>query len=190
MLRYMIRALGLAILAGWLAACSGEPGGSATTLPVKNQPMPLFQMSTLDGKAVDSHKLFAGKVVILNVWATWCPPCRKEMPDLIRLSRLLPANKFLVVGLAADNQIEDVRTFIEEQHIPFPIYWDRGGKQVAGPQLGAYKFPETFIINRRGLYVEKINGAFPWASPQTVAILNAIYNTGKIPDPAGSSGAP
>ncbi|MDQ6992412.1 MAG: TlpA disulfide reductase family protein [Mariprofundus sp.] len=169
---------------GLLSGCSVDPDGSTPTLPVKGQAMPVFNMDTLDGKQVDSHKLFAGKVIILNVWATWCPPCRKEMPDLIRLSRLLPANKFMVVGLAADDQAEDVRTFIKEKHIPFPIYWDKGGKQVAGPQLGTYKFPETYIINRRGIYVEKVIGGFPWASPKTVAILNAIYNTGNIPEPA------
>ena len=146
--------------------------------------MPTFQMQRLDGKAVDSHTQFAGKVIILNVWATWCPPCRKEMPDLVRLSRLLPSNKFTVIGLAADNNPDDVRAFIKDQHIPFPIFWDKGGKQLAGPQLGVFKYPETFIINRRGVYVEKIIGGFPWASPRTVAILNSIYKTGKIPEPS------
>jgi len=183
MIHNIKKLLWLLMLGGLLGACSADPEGSATSLPVKGQPMPTFQMSTLDGKLVDSHQLFTGKVIILNIWATWCPPCRKEMPDLIRLSRLLPANKFMVVGLAADNQAGDVQAFIKAQGIPFPIYWDQGGKQVAGPQLGTYKFPETFIINRRGIYVEKVIGGFPWASPKTVAILNAIYKTGKIPEP-------
>ncbi|EAU55196.1 TlpA family protein disulfide reductase [Mariprofundus ferrooxydans] len=187
----MTRIIGLMLLAGLLAACSVDPDSSGKALPVKGQAMPIFKMGTLDGKLVDSHNLFAGKVIILNVWATWCPPCRKEMPDLIRLSRLLPANKFIVVGLAADNQAEDVRKFIEEKHVSFPIYWDKGGKQLAGPQLGVFKYPETFIINRRGVYLEKIMGGFPWASPITVRILNTIYNTGKIPEQssAGTPGA-
>ena len=143
--------------------------------------MPKFQMSTLDGKLVKSHDQFAGKVVVLNVWATWCPPCRKEMPDLIRLSRLLPSNKFAVIGLSVDNNPDDVRTFIKAHHIPFPIFWDKGGKHVAAPVLGVFKYPETFVINRRGIYVDKIIGALPWASSGVVGVLNYIYKTGHAP---------
>ncbi len=172
----------LLALGALLSACSaaGEQGGG---LPVKGKAMPVFQMTTLDGKPVSSHSQFVGKVIILNVWATWCPPCRKEMPDLIRLSRLLPANKFTVIGLSVDNNADDVRDFIKEQNIPFPIFWDKGGKQVGGPVLGVFKYPETFIINRRGIYVEKVVGGFPWQSPRTVAILNSVYKTGEIPVP-------
>jgi len=171
----------LSILVLLLSSCSGEQQ-EGISLPVKGKAMPEFQMRTLDGKPVKSHSQFAAKVIILNVWATWCPPCRKEMPDLIRLSRLLPANKFTVIGLSVDNNAEDVRAFIKEQKIPFPIFWDKGGKQVGGPILGVFKYPETFIINRRGILVEKVVGGFPWASPKTVSILNTIYKTGKIPD--------
>jgi len=172
----------LFLLAGLLASCSAADQQSSS-LPVKGETMPVFQMNRLDGKPVNSHEQFAGKVTILNVWATWCPPCRKEMPDLIRLSRLLPANKFTVIGLSVDNKAADVRAFIKEHHIPFPIFWDQGGKQIAGPKLGVFKYPETYIINRRGVYIEKIIGGFPWASPQMVFVLNSIYKTGKVPKP-------
>ncbi|MFQ5345301.1 MAG: TlpA family protein disulfide reductase [Mariprofundus sp.] len=166
-----------------LSACSsGEQHSDVASMPVKGKAMPAFQMRTLDGKLVKSHDQFAGKVIILNVWATWCPPCRKEMPDLIRLSRLLPSNKFTVIGLAADDNVDDVRAFVEKNNIPFPIFWDKGGKQVAGPVLRVFKYPETFVINRRGVFVEKVIGGFPWASPNMVSILNTIYKTGKIPD--------
>ncbi len=187
----MKRLLWISMFGLLLVACSGGDQGSdsraAGGLPVKGKAMPEFQMTTLDGKQVSSREQFAGKVIVLNVWATWCPPCRKEMPDLIRLSRLLPSNKFTVIGLAADENGDDVRDFIKANHIPFPVFWDKGGKQLAGAKLGVFKYPETFIINRRGGYVEKVIGAFPWASPTTVSILNAIYKTGKIPDPGRKS---
>ncbi len=178
----MKKLLWLSLLGALLASCSAAEQQDGGGLPVKGKAMPEFQMSTLDGKQVKSHSQFAGKVIILNVWATWCPPCIKEMPDLIRLSRLLPANKFSVIGLSVDNNADDVRAFIKEYHIPFPIFWDKGGKQVAGPRLGTFKYPETYIINRRGVYAEKIIGGFPWASPRTVSIMNSIYKTGKIPE--------
>jgi len=183
-MRQLIRySLILVALAASLTACSAGDQQSASRLPVRDKPMPVFQMNTLNGKQLNSHDQFAGKVVILNVWATWCPPCRKEMPDLIRLSRLLPANKFAVIGLSVDNNGEDVRAFIKEHHIPFPIFWDKGGNQVAAPVLGVFKYPETFVINRRGIYVDKIVGGFPWASPRVVALLNYIYKTGHAPEP-------
>ena len=173
----------LILLTAMLASCSASDQQHSSSLPVKGEVMPVFQMNRLDGKPVNSHELFAGKVTILNVWATWCPPCRKEMPDLIRLSRLLPANKFTVIGLSVDNKADDVRAFIKQHHIPFPIFWDQGGTQIAGPKLGVFKYPETYIINRRGVYIEKIVGGFPWASPQMVFVLNSIYKTGKVPEP-------
>jgi len=179
----MKKLLYISVLGLLLVSCSASEQPDGGGLPVKGKAMPEFQMNTLDGKQVKSHSQFAGKVIVLNVWATWCSPCRKEMPDLIRLSRLLPANKFTVIGLAADENADDVRAFIKEHHIPFPIFWDQGGKHVARPQLGVSMYPETFIINRHGVYLEKIVGGFPWASPRTVAILNAIYKTGKIPEP-------
>jgi len=182
-MKHAIKWFSTLLLAGILAACSSGGEQQASSLPVKGKAMPVFQMGTLDGKQVNSHAQFAGKVIVLNVWATWCPPCRKEMPDLIRLSRLLPANKFTVIGLAADENADDVRAFVAKNKIPFPIFWDQGGKQVAGPRLGTFKYPETYIINRRGVYLEKVVGGFPWASPRTVAIMNAIYKTGKIPEP-------
>jgi len=183
LIKYMLILLTLGAL---LSACSsgGEQGGVGGGLPVKGKPMPHFQMTRLDGKQVSSHSQFVGKVIILNVWATWCPPCRKEMPDLIRLSRLLPANKFAVIGLSVDNNADDVRAFIKKHKIPFPIFWDKGGNQIGASVLGVFKYPETFIINRRGIYVSKVVGGFPWGSPRTVAILNSIYKTGEIPVPA------
>jgi len=183
-MRRLIKQIFLLLVTGMLlAACSADDQQSVNTLPVKGKAMPEFQMTTLDGKQVKSHSQFAGKVIVLNVWATWCPPCIKEMPDLIRLSRLLPANKFTVIGLAADENADDVRAFVAKNKIPFPIFWDKGGNQVAGPRLGTFKYPETYIINRRGVLIEKVIGGFPWASPQMVSILNAVYKTGKVPEP-------
>ncbi|MDQ6999326.1 MAG: TlpA disulfide reductase family protein [Mariprofundus sp.] len=185
MISYLKQMLYLLILGGLLSACSpGEQQNNGVVMPVKGKAMPTFQMNTLDGKQVRSHDQFAGKVIILNVWATWCPPCRKEMPDLIRLSRLLPSNKFTVIGLAADDNADDVSAFVEKHKIPFPIFWDKSGKQLTGPVLGVFKYPETFIINRRGILVEKVIGGFPWASPNMVSVLNTVYKTGQLPEPA------
>ena len=166
----------IALMLG-LSACTEEAAPIAKT----GEKMPPFQLHSITGEVVDSQKLFAGKVVVLNAWATWCPPCRKEMPDLVRLSKLLPADKFMVIGLSVDNSLEDVKNFVSEQNVTFPMYWDEGGSKIANPILRTFRYPETYILNADGVIVEKVAGAFPWASPDVIAILKVIQRTGNIP---------
>jgi len=172
----MITALLLSTL---LTACGS---GSEQATASKGAELPPLQMQSLiSGETVDSKPLFADKVVILNLWATWCPPCRQEMPDLVRLSKILPADKFIVVGLSVDNSLDDVKNFVAEQKVSFPMFWDKGGEKIAAPIFKSFRFPETFILNRHGIVVEKIAGTLPWASPDTVSALKAIYETGELP---------
>ena len=165
--------------ASLLLSCSEADKPQATV--AKGAPLPDIQLLTVGGKIEQSRTAFSDKVVVLNLWATWCPPCRKEMPDLIRLSKLLPPDKFVVAGLSIDNSLEDVQSYINEMNIPFPMYWDVGGQQLAVPVFKALRYPETFVFNRQGVLVEKVTGAFPWASPEIVSVLESIYNTGKVP---------
>jgi len=179
---YMRFAL-LLLAIGWLlGACSNETVKQPTSVSIGNH-LPTIQLLSTSGVVTDSKTLFADKVVILNLWATWCPPCRKEMPDLIRLSELLPKDKFLVVGLSIDNNLEDVQSYINEMNIPFPMFWDTGGQQIAAPILKAFRYPETFVFNRKGVLVEKVTGIFPWSSPEIIAVLKDIQRTGKVPAP-------
>jgi len=166
-----------------LSGCSEETVAVAKI----GEKMPPFQMMSLSGEMVDSQKLFAGKVVVFNAWATWCPPCRKEMPDLQRLSQLLPADKFLVAGLSVDNNLEDVKSFVSEQNVTFPMFWDEGGSKISNPIIRSFRFPETYILNADGIIVEKVAGAFPWASPEIIGILKVIQKTGKAPAPEGEA---
>jgi len=165
-------------LAVFLSGCSDE---KVMALPEKGKAMPVFTMTSLSGEKNSSEALFKDKVVVLNVWATWCPPCRDEMPDLIKLSEMLPKDKFLVIGLATDQGVQHVKDFVKEHHVSFSIYWDDGGKAIALDILGVSRYPETFVLNRKGVLVERVVGGFPWASPQIKIILEAIYNTGEVP---------
>ncbi len=165
-------------LAFGLSACSEGDAPAAAKIGEKLAP---FKIQALSGEVVDSSTLFAGKVVVLNLWATWCPPCRQEMPDLERLSRLLPADKFMVAGISVDNNLDDVKAFVAEQGLSFPMYWDQGGSAIASPIFRSFRFPETYILNADGVVVEKVAGAFPWASPEIIGILKAIQKTGAVP---------
>ncbi|MDX8409624.1 MAG: TlpA disulfide reductase family protein [Mariprofundales bacterium] len=175
------RAICLALTITLLSACSGDSTNSNAT-PQKGDEIPALIMRDLSGGVASSEDLFHGKVVVLNIWATWCPPCRKEMPDLVRLSKQLPANDFVVMGLSVDEDLQALQQFIDNHNISFPIYWDQGGRGIAADRLGVFKYPETFILNRQGVIMDKVIGAFPWASAQSIQTLRYIADHGQLPN--------
>jgi len=167
----------LALLMG---GCSASSDGGDTA-PQKGKAFPQLIMRDLSGGVGSSADLFRDKVVVLNVWATWCPPCRKEMPDLVRLSKLLPSSDFMVVGLSVDEDLQALQRYISEHNVSFPIYWDQGGNAIAAKRLRVFKYPETFIINRDGVLVDRVVGAFPWASEASIKTLRYIAKHGVEP---------
>lgn len=164
-----------------LASCVEPPAHVVQ----RGDALPEMQLRDLDGNVVFGDDLFRGKVVILNVWATWCPPCRKEMPDLLKLSQVLPSDRFIVVGLSVDQSLNDLRAYVKEHQLTFPVFRDPGGKEIAGPRLGIFKYPETLVVNRQGKVVTKVIGAYPWASKETVQALRYIGKYDNLP-PGGS----
>jgi len=160
-----------------LASCGSPANRVAGTGDV----LPGMKLHDLSGNTAHSRELFKGKVVVFNVWATWCPPCRKEMPDLLKLSRILPKERFMVVALSVDENLNDVKTFVHEHGLTFPVFWDQGGAVIASPKLGVFKYPETLVMNREGKIVTKVIGAYPWAGANTVRALKHIAKYGDIP---------
>ena len=146
-------------------------------------PKPMPEIKFSDG-AGQSRKLadFRGKVVLLNIWATWCVPCRKEMPALDRLQASLGGPGFEAVPLSIDRKgLDAVKKFYAEigiQHLS--MYVDASG--AASPALGVVGLPTTFLIDRRGRELGRLIGPAEWDSPETTAFLKRII--------AGQAGAP
>jgi peroxiredoxin len=105
-----------------------------------------FTLTSLDGRTYSLASL-SGKVVLLNFWATWCPPCRKEMPDLEKLSHAY-ADKGLVVLAVSDEDRDTVAPFIEKQKYTFPVLLDTGGKVHEAFDVDG--IPKTFVFDREG----------------------------------------
>ncbi len=124
---------------------------------------PDFTLKNLEGKDV-SLSDFKGKIVFLNFWATWCPPCRREIPSFIELVDKYRDDGFTVVGIAVDpreftNNIDKVKPFAESMGINYPVLYDsKGVSQLYG---GIQSIPTTFVINRQGKVVGRIVGSRP-----------------------------
>lgn len=114
----------------------------------KREPMEDFSMRTLDGKPwrLSDQK---GKVVLLNFWATWCPPCREETPDLVALSKKYKAQGLEVVGISVDQDAaKAVPPFVKEYGIPYTVLVPKGDEPVLALAQGG--IPTSVLLDRRG----------------------------------------
>jgi thiol-disulfide isomerase/thioredoxin len=139
-------------------------------------------LQTLDGKSLKLSD-FSDKVVVLNIWATWCGPCRMEMPELVRMSNEYKGRGLVVLGLATTYNEqrggeEGVKDYVKQNNIPYPIIWDDG--TLAGPLVEAVRgrpvIPQSFVISRDGNIVKHFTGFNIDSTPQLMrrAIEDAL----------------
>src|SRR5580704_4260037 len=118
-----------------------------------------------------------GKVVVLNFWATWCPPCVEETPALNRLQKYIASRNGVVLGVAADEDRAIYEKFLRDNGVIFPTYRDPATKDNQSPIAGSYgtsMYPETYIIDRQGKIARKIIGFQEWDSPEMLAYFDSI----------------
>ena len=120
--------------------------------------VPDFVLPRLDGK-IQKLSNYRGKVVLVNLWATWCPPCIEEMPLLERIQADFGPRGVIVLALAADDDPELVRAFIKEHPVGFDVLLDVGGE--VGTRYGITGYPETFVVDREGRFRRKFIGPLP-----------------------------
>lgn len=154
----MAGALALLVLLG---ACS-KPA------PAIEKSIPELALTGLDGTRT-SLQAFRGKLLVLNVWATWCPPCRKEMPSLERLSKSVDSERIVVAGLSADSDTNAVLEFLGQSGITFRNFIDTP-ENIANA-LGVRVYPETLLIGPDGRIAQRISGERDWSSPAMQQML-------------------
>jgi thiol-disulfide isomerase/thioredoxin len=116
---------------------------------------------------------YRGKVVILNFWATWCPPCREEMPSMERLYQKYKEPGLVILAVSTDeNGKKAVSQFLQRTPYSFPILLDSDG--VAQNAYGVFRFPESFIIDHNGIVVKKIVGGRDWMSAPTFELIDSL----------------
>ena len=162
----------LLVLPVFLAGCDSPSQQTSAASVELDAEAPDFTLRNVAGEAV-SLSDYRGQVVLLNFWATWCPPCKAEMPSMETLYRMLKDEGLVFLAVNAEpNGPQVVPAFLEKNPHSFPILLDDEG--LVQKLYGVYKFPETFIIRRDGTIDDRVIGAIDWAHPEAVAYFKTL----------------
>ena len=150
--------------------------GSLTRLetPAVTPMAPAYVFKNRDGVDVTFAR-FRGKVVVVNLWAMWCAPCRTEMPTLARLDEAYPDSELVVLPInvdATEDGLADARSFIDV-HEPLPLYSDMKF-QLPFELPGEGKMPQTVLLDRQGRIRAHFSGEADWASPEARALIDTL----------------
>jgi peroxiredoxin len=147
-------------------------GQESATVKV-GDPAPDFSLVDLAGKTWVLSEL-KGQVVFINFWATWCPPCMKELPSMQKLYKTLPGDKFKMLAVL-NNDKPAVANFVANQNgFTMPILDD--SQQLTGSKYAITGLPETFIVDKQGIIREKVIGPAQWDSPDSVQMILNLIN--------------
>ncbi len=175
--RHLLITLLIALFLSWSTGCKGQQGGadrvSDSGYPMAPESIRTAEVELTDGSTfrVADHQ---GKVILLNLWATWCGPCRNEIPELVALQEKYKDKGLMIVGLDVDPEpLELVKPFAEEMAINYKLGW-------AGEDLveGLFRYterngiPQSFLINRNG----EMNGVFFGGDPSVVAKMKELVS--------------
>jgi cytochrome c biogenesis protein CcmG, thiol:disulfide interchange protein DsbE len=155
----------LMILCSLLVAAGCDRGDHPTQL---DRPAPDFTLN--DGSRSLELKNYRGKVVVLNFWATWCPPCIEEIPSLNQLQRQMP--NLVVLAVSVDEDAAAYHQFLAEHRVDFTTI--RDGERRINPLYGTARFPESYVIDRNGKIQRKFISAQDWTSPEIVDYLSHL----------------
>jgi thiol-disulfide isomerase/thioredoxin len=157
----------------------------ATAVPIADS-IRQTKVKTIDGGSLKLAD-FKNKVVVVNLWATWCGPCRMEMPDLVKLNNEYRARGLVVLGVATTynehDNLDGVKEFVKAQKVDYKVLWDDGS--LAQPLVqsvnGRNNIPQSFVISRDGKITKHFTGFSPVSTPTLMrqAVEDALADKGK-----------
>jgi thiol-disulfide isomerase/thioredoxin len=187
------RAASVPLLALLLALALALPAQAADRPPLRGdmkdfvlvdppKPAPPMGFTDLDGKELTLEQ-FKGKVVVLNLWATWCVPCIKEMPSLERLSAKLKDKGVAVMSISQDRGgAKQVAPFLEKQGLKtLPVYLDPKGAVLRA--IGARGLPTTLVIDKEGREIGRLEGDAEWDGPNALALIEHVLARASVNRP-------
>lgn len=144
----------------------------------RTEPAHDFVLNDTQGNTV-RLSAFKGRVVFLNFWATWCPPCREEMPSMERLYRKLKDSGLVMMAIDAKESKKEVADFMKEFRLSFPALLDTDGS--VSRRYGSVGLPNTYVIDRTGRLIGHKPGARNWATPDTIAFFQRLLGDKAAP---------
>lgn len=173
---------------GWPSfSISAENTSSSRTIPdvlaqvmglqVFDNRMLAPDLSAPDPSGVTHHLYdYRGNLVVLNFWATWCVPCRKEIPSLDRFAKKWSGAHVRVISVAMDRRIDHVTEFIRKYPISYPVLLGRKGK--IDSRYFGLGIPQTYLIDSKGYLIGRLTGPRDWISPDAEKLISAILSAG------------
>lgn len=136
--------------------------------------------ATMQGLLGQSKNIsgFRGKPLIINVWASWCGPCRDEMASIQHLHQQYGGKKFNIIGISTDDDIYAAAKFLKDEKLTFNNYIDHN--LLLENMLGANTIPLTILIDANGRVLKKVRGSQKWDSPESMKFISKTFNT-RIP---------
>ncbi|MFP4610778.1 MAG: TlpA family protein disulfide reductase [Thiohalophilus sp.] len=137
------------------------------------KPAPAFTLKDMDGETHDL-KDYRGHVVVVNFWATWCPPCREEMPSMERAWEQLQEHDIAMLAINVGEDEDTIFTFTADYPVSFPILQDRDSAVInEWPVKG---LPTTFVLDKQGRIVSRVIGGREWDAPELIDMLIELQN--------------
>ncbi|HTG80913.1 MAG TPA: TlpA disulfide reductase family protein [Geobacteraceae bacterium] len=146
------------------------PGCTKKEKPaVEGNPAPAFTLKDLDGREVKLADL-KGKVVIVNFWATWCPPCREEIPSMMQLNQAMAGKPFQMLAISInEGGAQEVQAYFKQSGNSLPALLDP--TQQVAKRYGVTGVPESFVIDRNGVILKKVVGGVNWSDPAAIKFM-------------------
>ncbi len=168
----MRRSVALILAFLLVAALMGCKRDDAPTADVRiGTAAPDFTLNDIDGEPVSLSSL-RGKVVLVNFWATWCPPCRAEKPTMERLQQAFAGQDFVILAVNTENDPPAVRDYLSKNPLSFPVLLDNDAR--VQHLYGVFRFPETFLVDKDGTVRERYIGARDWSSTEFMRYVSAL----------------
>lgn len=173
----LIAAVALVVLLVASFAVTPGPGGDVEPGMVA----PDFELPLRGADRTVRLSDYRGRVVMVNFWATWCPPCVQEFPSMQKLYEQVRGEDFEMLAISLDKLGDEVLAeFLQKGDYTIPILLDPGHSISA--KYGTFRFPETFLIDRSGVVAQKFVGAVDWSAPEAVGFVRELI--ARAPEPA------
>jgi len=150
---------------------AGAAAPAQARSPMEGKQAPDFTLPSLAGGEITLSD-YRGKLVFLNIWATWCAPCREEMPSMQKLYKKFADRKFVMLTVSIDENRADIPPFVEELGLTFPIALDTQSR--VAQLYGLTGVPETFLISPAGKVLHHIVGPSDWFEPGIVGAFDSM----------------